>query len=143
MFLFCRVCIDSAEWNFYNHAGSVASVLRSKIPISMIPLDATNDVPDNNYLSEIQDLPLLLEAWTLSAQAGDGYFWDPLTSAAITVPSVITSWTSQRLLVHTSGPSEGRIYVDVGESDNACVVDVATGADLQKMKNVLRCTFSP
>ncbi len=65
----------------------------SGIPITLVPLDATNDVPQTtnfqNLLAAIKQTP---EADLLYQFLSPGlYFWDQLTAVALTDPQAITT----------------------------------------------------
>jgi purine nucleosidase len=110
----------SAEWNIFNQPQAAASVIRSGIAISLIPLDATNKVPlTRGFIERLAAQPSL--ASQLAAQAlrlaltstgtDQYYFWDTLTAAALLDPSIVTT-ERLKIRVVTSGASQGRTIED-------------------------------
>ena len=82
----------SAEWNLYNEPQAGAEVIQSGIPITLIPLDATNKVPlTRKFIDRLGRQPsiaaqLASQSWQLVAGqegAEQYYFWDTLTAAAM------------------------------------------------------------
>ncbi len=121
----------SAEWNIFNEPQAAADVIRSGVPITLVPLDATNRVPLTRpfieRLAAQSSLAsqLAAQTWRLAAnQQGTGtyYFWDPLTAAALVDPSVIRT---ERLTIRviTAGASQGRTVEDPRGSAMEVAVD--------------------
>jgi len=130
----------SAEWNFYNQPAAAAEVIRSGIPVTLIPLDATNTVPltrrfvDRLALQKTVASQLAAQSWEL-ALPSDGsfqyYFWDTLTAAALLDRSVV-KLQQMRVRVITEGPSQGRTVEDPDGSP----IEVAVGADQQRVEKM-------
>ena len=130
----------SAEWNIFNQAQAAADVIGSGIPITLIPLDATNRVPlTGPFLDRLAAQPsvasqLAAQSWRLvAAQPGtvQYYFWDTLTAAALLDPSVIKT-EPLKIRVITDGASEGRTI----EDPNGSPVDVALDARREKVERM-------
>jgi inosine-uridine nucleoside N-ribohydrolase len=87
----------SAEWNLYVDPEAARLVLESGIPVTLVPLDATNDVPGNRGLIARARLagghPAGVAAeqlWAANADAvaGEGsYVWDELAATAASSPT--------------------------------------------------------
>jgi purine nucleosidase len=123
----------SAEWNIFNYPQAADEVVRSGIPITLIPLDATNKVPlTQPFLDRLAAQPYLAsqlaaQAWRLTAtQTGTDqyYFWDTLTAAALLDPSVVTT-ARLRIRVITTGASQGRTVEDSRGSPLEVAIDAS------------------
>ena len=131
----------SAEWNIFNQPQAAAEVIRSGIPITLIPLDATNKVPlTRKFIDRLGTQPsiasqLAAQSWSLAAAALPGsdqyYFWDTLTAAAMLDHSVVTTETL-KIKVITDGPSQGRTI----EDPNGSPVEVALDADRDRVEKM-------
>ncbi len=88
-----------AEWNIYFDPLAVDIVFQSGIPIVLIPLDATNQVPITmqfiNKLARNQNTPAAKSIYgmfkrhmTYFSSPGYWYFWDPLAAAVASDPSL-------------------------------------------------------
>jgi purine nucleosidase len=130
----------SAEWNLFNQPRAAGEVIRSGIPITLIPLDATNKVPLNRQVVDrlaaqpsvasqlaSESLRMALTSWG----EDEYYFWDPLTVAAMLDPRVVTLKTL-KIRVLTEGASQGRTV----EDPNGAPVEVAMGADRAKVEKM-------
>jgi len=130
----------SAEWNIFNQPQAAAEVVGSGIPITLIPLDATNKVPLTlSFLDRLAAQPpvasqLAAQSWRLvAAQPGSVqyYFWDTLTAAALLDPSVVRT-DRLKIRVITTGPSEGRTIEDPRGSP----VEVALDASRERVERM-------
>ena len=108
---------SKAEWNFYADPRATDIVLRSGIPWTLVPLDATNTVPQSDPFFE----RLSANATTASARfvhevmSREGpleelYFWDPFAAAVLVDPSVATLGR-RTVRIATSGADAGRTVV--------------------------------
>jgi len=104
----------SAEWNVYADPGAFKQILDSKIPMKLITLDLTNDLPvTKDFLSKLEAQSensrasaLAFKLWSL-VKGFDYYFWDTITAAAAIQPSLFT-YKEVKLDVSTSGKNMGR-----------------------------------
>ncbi|MFW9830448.1 MAG: nucleoside hydrolase [Candidatus Thorarchaeota archaeon] len=83
-----------AEWNIWVDPVAADIVFNSGVPITLIPLDATNEVPKNEafrtrWENEKRTLVAAIVYEFLQPGMGD-YFWDQLAAVALTDPSVVT-----------------------------------------------------
>lgn len=136
----------SAEWNIFVDPLAARIVFGSRIPILLIPLDATNKVPiDLRFLREFKaqaHSPLgrvaaqVLEADREVIQGGFFYAWDPLAAVALLHPEVIQS---RRLHIDIlqDAPEEGRTAQTPG-STNA---RVALDADAARFRKIFLQAF--
>lgn len=104
----------SAEWNFYADPPAAKKVIESGIPITLIPLDVTNNVPvTREFLLKLDAQTEQFRASQLAARlfslvkGFNYYFWDTLTAAAVLQPSLFT-FKEQRIDVIAHGRSQGK-----------------------------------
>ncbi len=84
-----------AEWNIWVDPHAADIVFKSGLPIRMVTLDATNQVPRTQaFLDRLEGVMTTPEAHLLFDMTTPGlYWWDPLTVVALTNPEV-TTWES-------------------------------------------------
>ncbi len=133
---------DTAEWNIYLHPPAAAAVFASDLPITMIPLDATNTAPlTARFYDELgadRTTPIAKFAYdVLTEQKADidqgvWYFWDPLAAVAITHPDVIDTEPMPIRIVTTPGREDGRTKRDPAGRE----ITVATRADAGLFEHV-------
>jgi len=130
-----NVADTSAEWNLWIDAPSAAQVFTSGATITLIPLDATNDVPVPPFwrrdleLTEpteaIQYLGSQVETFP-SVTSGFFYLWDELAAAVAAGEDTVTVGQMQLEVIDEPGPqygstvraaSGGQITVAVGVTD--------------------------
>jgi Inosine-uridine preferring nucleoside hydrolase len=107
-----------AEWNVYVDAAAASRVLRSGIPTTFVPLDASNNVPVTTFFKEtVQAHPRTPALRIIGTMLRDpyitqipGYFWDPLTAvaAAAAAGQQVVQLRAARLVIGTvPGPDLG------------------------------------
>ena len=138
----------SAEWNIYNNPKAFLEILKSGIPITLIPLDATQYVPitkefiakvaQYNNLKQFRFLLEILKITQSSTEDGTNiiYFWDTLASAAIINPNIIDT-KKIKINVVLSGKSMGKVFEDL----NGFEVDVALWADQELFEKTIIDVF--
>ncbi len=121
----------AAEWNIYADPAAADIVFRSGIPLVLVPLDATNDVPvRTSFIKELETDHTAAGAdiaYELFARAGlnpGDFFWDPL-AALITVDESVADFETMQLRIVTEGQKIGQTARAAG----GATVRVATGAD--------------
>lgn len=104
----------SAEWNFYADPPAAKKVIESGLPITLIPLDVTNNVPvTREFLLKLDTQAEQFRASQLAARlfglvkGFNYYFWDTLTAAAVLHPEFF-SFKEQRIDVVSTGKSQGK-----------------------------------
>ena len=132
-----------AEWNIYIDPTAANIVLRSGVPVTLVALDATADVPINTEfyrrlgeLHQSAEANFVYEILTanLDLIEADGLqFWDSLTAAIITDESLATFETHKLLVVEKEGSESGHTRLD----DSGIAVRVATSADRQRFEALL------
>ena len=108
-----------AEWNMYCDPHAARIVFESGAPITLIPLDATNDVPvtpefvaqleAEKSTPEAEFVATLLANNAESIASGSYYFWDPLAAAVMSDPSLVTLTPRDVTVIDIPGaPDDGR-----------------------------------
>ena len=109
----------SAEWNVYWDPPAAYRVWQTDIPITLCPLDITNNVP---VTSEFVRTIARNRHFPLSDFAGqcyalvthqDYFFWDVLTTAYLGRPDLFELRRWETAIIPT-GPSQGRTIVQPG-----------------------------
>ena len=130
----------SAEWNYHIDPTAVEIVFDSGIPITVVPLDATNDVPlTHQWFGEltrhhttpaataVHDLLSATPGWELGFS-----FWDELAAAVVVDPTLVT-FEDRKIVVVTDGELAGRTRTD----DDGVTVRVAMSADAERFEHEL------
>jgi pyrimidine-specific ribonucleoside hydrolase len=135
----------AAEANAWVDPAALRAVLRSGVPLTLVPLDATNDVPVTAFVGEAlrryhYATPEATAVWDLVAATrmadGGTYFWDPLAAEAVVDPDVLRT-ERLRLDVVTAGTDAGRTTA----GDTGTPTTVATGADRARFEHGLLDTL--
>ena len=132
-----------AEWNIYIDPVAANIVFRSGVPITLVPLDATREVPvtrafykalEKNRNTPAADLVYRLLTANLDFVDSGGFqFWDSLTSAISTDPGIATFKGMRLVVVEDEGPQSGRT---MGSPDGA-MVKVAMSARRRAFETIL------
>ena len=103
---------DGLEWNLAADPSAVSAVFGTATPISLVPLDATNDVPIPPDLAERlaedheaagADLVYELLQREPSRLTGEGQqLWDELAALTLATPDLVT-WEDANLLADNAG----------------------------------------
>jgi pyrimidine-specific ribonucleoside hydrolase len=125
----------TAEWNIYADPLAARIVFESGVPITMVPLDATNYVPVSMpFFQRLQqhhptragtftfNLFYINQGWI---QSGGYYLWDTLAAAVLTANEVAEYKDYQLEVITERGPDFGRTK----PSPEGTPVRVATWAD--------------
>ena len=137
-----------AEWNFYADPGAAAVVIGSAAPVTLAPLDASNDVPVTRSLLERLEqnratpeaeftYQLLKKNWGLAGSSGYR-LWDTLTAALLTDDTLATWWNTIELRVIEEGPESGRTVAGEGGAK----VRVALSADAEGFEELFLRTIN-
>lgn len=132
-----------AEWNIYIDPVAANIVFNSGAPITLVPLDATKDVPvTRNFhrvLGDNRNTPtanLVYDMLTANlgfVDSGGFQFWDTLTAAIFTDESIATFEEFQLNVVEEDGTESGYTKPD----PNGPAIRVATNADREKFERLL------
>jgi inosine-uridine nucleoside N-ribohydrolase len=128
-----------AEFNIWADSLAAEMVFKTDVPITMVPLDATNAVPVTPYLYDVvvahRDTSPVTEFMAEYLDAtpllGGMYHWDELAAVVATDESVVTVEEQQLVVVAAGGASSGAIV----PSDSGRPVRVATDADSGKFED--------
>jgi inosine-uridine nucleoside N-ribohydrolase len=131
-----------AEWNIYIDPVAANIAFTSGIPVTLVPLDATKDVPVtrkfydslSNYLNtpSANFVQEMLAANLDFVDIGGFQFWDTLTSAIFTDESLADFEEMQLSVVEEEGPESGYTKPDAAGP----MIRVATSADRGKFENI-------
>ncbi len=119
---FSNAGIDNmvADWNIYVDPRAAAIVLQSGVPVTLVPLDATNQVPVTlkfiNRLKNARKTPearfvfdvLSKTQYSDFVRFGRYYFWDTLAAAILTDPSLANFETRNLIVIEEEGNQSGR-----------------------------------
>lgn len=127
-----------AEWNFAADPTAAAEVLASGIPITLVPLDATNDVPlTQAFVDRLREddaagpANLVSELVARISYAIDvDSMWDPLAAVALVDASVVEV-EELRVAVSAEGAKAGQLVRQPGGAP----VSIAVGADAQAFQD--------
>jgi hypothetical protein len=132
----------TAEWNIWIDPRAATEVLRSGIPITLVALDATNDVPATRFFYEALEAQresvageLLYRYLTANQgilEGGTYFFWDPLAAVTLAHPDVVRTESRSVTVVESPGSDEGATV----ESDDGAQVEVAVGADRSRFEEI-------
>lgn len=105
-----------AEWNFFVDPEATSKVFSSDLPITVIPLDATNQVPVKipfiDQFTKMARCPVgrmtaeVMESVRPHAEQGIFYAWDPLAAVYLIHPDVV-KLSRFPVTVQSSGPDAG------------------------------------
>ena len=121
-----------AEWNFWIDVPAAAEVLASGVPITLVPLDATNDVPvpgswQHDLQAAAQSDPIeylgaLVQIFP-AVTSGFFYLWDELAASAAAGEDLLTTQNMNLIVVEEPGTGYGGTVRD----PSGAIVAVATG----------------
>jgi len=127
----------SAEWNIFVDPLAARMVFDSGIPITLVPLDATNKVPiDLAFLNEFHAkarsrlgrvAAQILADDREMIQGGYFYAWDPLAAAAL-LDRRIVKLTRLHIDILENAPEEGRTVPTPGKPNAAVALDADAAA---------------
>ena len=104
-----------AEWNVYVDPAAASTVLRSAIPMTIVPLDASDNVPITSFVRGAAQAhhqtaamriiaTMLRDPYYLQTPV---YFWDPLVAVAATDASVLRLRTARLVIDQVPGSDVG------------------------------------
>lgn len=131
----------TAEFNFYIDPLAASEVLSSGVPVTLVPLDATNQVPlDMDFYNRLEsehsepEAAFILDVLTYNLfmiQSDSYFFWDPL-AAAILVDETLAKFDVLSVCIDINeGSSSGAAQIYSGCPE----VRVAIDADKQRFEN--------
>lgn len=124
----------TAEWNAHADPTAVRIVLDAGFDLTLVPLDATKDVPltrdlfarlEADHAAGPADLVFELWARNPFLTGGGLYLWDPLAAAVVRQPGLVTTREARLRVVEGAGLDGGRLI----EDSAGAAVTIATSAD--------------
>lgn len=134
-----RTADDPLEWNAFADPSAVSAVFATDVPIDLIPLDATKDVPvpadlverlESDHAAAGADLMyelLLRNPARLRADEGQ-QLWDELAALTLTLPDLVR-WDQAAMMAGADGRIE--------RADAGRAVRVAVSADRSAVETAL------
>jgi pyrimidine-specific ribonucleoside hydrolase len=149
---FSHAGIDNmvADWNIYVDPRAAAVVLQSGLPVTLVPLDATNHVPVTTdfieRLKDYQDTPearfvfdvLSQTQYNDFVQDGGYYFWDPLAAAILTENSLATFESRTITVIEEEGNESGQTQA----SESGAPIRLATDVDAERFEQLFLNTLN-
>ena len=124
-----------AEWNFYVDPHAAALVLGSGVPVTLVPLDVTNQIPltwdfyyhlQHDRLTPAADFVFdALGQYRWALRSGGYYFWDPLAAAIASDNSLAGIESMTIRVIEDEWRELGRTVIDPAGS----AISVATSAE--------------
>lgn len=122
----------NAEWNLWIDVAAAADVIASGVPVTLVPLDATNSVPvPSGYQDMLEEaeqseaIVYLAEVVRSSPQVNSGfwYFWDELAATIVAGdPNAVTE--EMTIAVVEGGGEDGRTVRDEAGTRVTVAVEV-------------------
>lgn len=139
-----------AEWNFFVDPRAAKHLFASAIPITLVPLDASNHVPLNRaFFQSLQRAVMApphaaptpasvilygaLCTQLATIDAGQYFFWDPLAAVALTDPQLIRT-QDIALIVRQKFDEEADTSGQTARSPSGRSVQVAMNADADAVR---------
>jgi pyrimidine-specific ribonucleoside hydrolase len=132
-----------AEWNIYIDPNAANIVLNAGVPTILVPLDATGDVPVTRNFYKALEKSLntpssnliynMLTANLDFVDSGGFQFWDSLTAAIFTDPSIAAFEEVELTVVEEEGPESGRTK----PASDGAKIKVAVRADRERVEQIL------
>jgi inosine-uridine nucleoside N-ribohydrolase len=139
---------EFAEWNIYVDPLAASVVFRSGLPITLVPLDATNQNPvSQSFLDRLtaeRTTPAADTAYrvinriTSLAPKRLFYLWDPMTVAVALEPSLGTFEQRTLKVIEEEGPQSGRTI----DSPDGSPIRVCKAIDLERFEQLLIDTLN-
>ena len=139
---------EVAEWNIYIDPHAAAVVFKSGVPITLVPLDATDYVPVTTdfYQRKMKErltpsaefvyrVLMMKDRWI---RVGQFDFWDPLAAVVLTDENQVTFQEFKLSAIEEEGPESGRTLV----SDNGHPMQVAVKAELPRFEKLFLDTLN-
>jgi inosine-uridine nucleoside N-ribohydrolase len=138
----------TAEWNIFSDPYAARLTFESGAPITLVPLDATNDVPvTTDFMSRLEaaqgtpEAQFVYEALSAnmgSIESGSYFFWDPLAALIMADPSLVTLTPRIVTVIDVPGAEDGRTKPVA----NGPQIQVATQPDVDAMEQLFLDTLN-
>lgn len=133
---------DVAEWNIYVDPHATDLVFKSGAPLTLVPLDATNQVPlsmefyrrlEGDRTTSVADFVFqVLAAQEDNVRSGWYFFWDPLAAAVIPDEELVSFQELALEVINSEGPESGWTR----ESETGSRMRVAVTADRERFESL-------
>jgi pyrimidine-specific ribonucleoside hydrolase len=133
--------MSAAEWNLYADPHAAALVFQTDMPITLVPLDATNNIPlTTSYLKQLEanhQTPVadfvyrLLHENQFLFEPGAYYLWDTLAAVLFTDPSLST-FREERLQIIEDGIESGRTV----KAPNGASIRIPSSVDATRFQHL-------
>ena len=121
----------SAEWNAYWHPQATYDLLSAELPLVLVPLDATNNLPVSwpflAVLAKIKSplAELAGQCWAATVTAIPAYeftyfMWDVLATCLLSIDDSALTMQSGHLTASVKTPDAGRVVSTSSEQGFAC-----------------------
>ena len=137
---------DGVEWNVGADPDAMAAVLALDVPITLVGLDATNDVPvPPDIVDQLAadhgaaGADIVFEMYVKSpflSSSGNSY-WDPLAAVTLTDPS-IAGWEDVTVRMEPTGNGAGRLLRDPGGRPVRAAMSADSDAFMTRFLGALR-----
>lgn len=137
-----------AEWNIYADPHAANIVFDIVLPITLVPLDATQHVPMTmdfyKKIKKDRTTPVAEFVYRVLTQIEDRikqggyYFWDPLAAVIATDEGLANFQDIQLVVIEKEGPESGRTL----ESKDGKMIRVATMADAKQFEKLFLDTLN-
>lgn len=149
---YSRAGIDNfvAEWNIYVDPHAAAVVFQSGVPVTLIPLDATQNVPiTTDFIDRLEDdretpeARFIFEVLANSlyndfVQGGGYYFWDTAAAAILTDNSLAAFEDRTVTVIEEEGDQSGWTQA----SESGAPVRLAVDLDAERFEQLLLGTLN-
>ena len=134
------VANEVAEWNLWLDPVATAEVFGAGIPLTVVPLDVTNQVKVTSEererfsdAAQSSAAKAVAQLWRRQSSGGF-YVWDVVAAVALTTPEA-GLWETDALTIETQKPDHlGQTVLLEGEPPNA---DVCVGMDAERLHAAL------
>lgn len=130
----------TAEWNLFVDPPATRAVFQAPIPLLLVPLDATREVPVDRDFAAVYQRPeppplarfmrQLLGTLEGFLESGNYFAWDALAAVALVHPEVLET-RPLPIRVELEPPHEGRTHEVRSGAPHSREIEVALGADAQ------------
>jgi inosine-uridine nucleoside N-ribohydrolase len=128
-----------AEWNFYVDPKAANVVFRSGLPITLVPLDATNDVPLNAAVAARlgRSPSAAFVRRLIKSMPPSLYFWDELAAAVLVEPAIGRYAKKRLAVIEREGSDSGRTI----QTADGARVRVTMSADRARFESSFASTL--
>jgi inosine-uridine nucleoside N-ribohydrolase len=137
-----------AEYNVFLDAKAASDVFNSGVPITLIPLDATEHAPiTKQFYDRIADdrttpaanfVYEVIKPYAQMQRTVRSYFWDPLAAVVMTHPEIATYRNLNLTINLRKGPEYGRLMM----SKQGATIQVVTGVKSSEFYSIFLDTLN-